>query len=186
MIPSKKPVAALILVALCAHLAYSQTTTIAQSTADPGKSEFPRWARDIRRAEIVAFGAFPFMMFLATFSMDTYRASQNNWDSRYLPWPLKGAGAVEMTTDEYKLTMGLAAGGSLVIALVDQLLFQIKRARLEKQRLDLPEGELIILRKPWPAEDASPEEGAEDIGHEAVPGDAETEAPAPDAVPGTP
>jgi hypothetical protein len=168
----RKLPAVLLLIALCASTAYSQSsalTGLPTVAAEPKKHLFPQWVRDIRRAEIVAFGAFPFMMFFATFSVDTYRAANHDWDSRYLPWPAKGPGAIEMDTDEHMLTLGIAATGSLVVALADQLIMQIKRARAEKKRLDLPEGDLIILRKPWQPEGEAAEEAAsgETAGDEA-------------------
>ncbi|MFP3041649.1 hypothetical protein LQZ19_07470 [Treponema primitia] len=125
----------------------------AQTVSTTEAPEFPLWARDLRRAEIIAFGSFPFMMFLSNFTVDTYRASNHEWDNRYMPWPLKGAGAVEMSTDEHVLTLGVAIAGSLVLALADHLIFRYKRANAERRDRLLPEGEPIILRKPWPIDD---------------------------------
>jgi hypothetical protein len=169
MIPAKPFIAVLLLfIILCGpanaqSLAAGTTTPVNTGTEKP---EFPRWLLDLRRAEIVAFGSFPFMMFLATFSMDTYRASGHNWDNRYLPWPLKGPGAVAMSTDEHLVTLGVAIAGSVLVALADHLIVRVKRARLERQRQDLPEGELIILRKPWPNEEA---ESQDIVGEDAAP-----------------
>jgi hypothetical protein len=167
MTPSK-PLPVLLLILLCTQGIFAQTgtTTISSSISNTGKSEFPQWAKDLRRGEIIAFGAFPFMMFAATFSIDTYRASNHDWDSRYLPWPLKGAGAVGMTDDEHMLTLGTAIAGSLVIALADHLIVRYKRAKAERQRLALPDGELIILQKPWPPEEAETEAEDADAGED--------------------
>jgi hypothetical protein len=159
MIPVKPFIALLLLFIVLRGPIHAQspaTDTITPVNTGTEKSEFPQWALDLRRAEIIAFGSFPFMMFLTTFSMDTYRASNHEWDSRYLPWPLKSAGAVEMSTDEHLITLGAAIAGSVLIALTDHLIVRIKRARLERQRQELPEGDLIILRKPWPKEEAAP------------------------------
>jgi hypothetical protein len=122
--------------------------------ANAEKHEFPQWARDLRRAEIIAFGVFPFMMFFSTFFVDTYRAANHEWDNRYLPWPVKGSGAIPMDTGEHQLTLGIAIGSSVVLAMADHLIVRIKRAKAERQRLAIPEGELIILRNPWPPEEA--------------------------------
>jgi hypothetical protein len=179
----RKILAALLLILLCASTAYSQSsslTGIPAATTEQKKPLFPQWVRDLRRAEIVAFGAFPFMMFFSIFAMDTYRAANHDWDSRYLPWPAKGPGAIEMDTDEHLLTLGIAASGSLVVALADHIIVRVKRARTEKQRLDLPEGDLIILRKPWPPEEAAAGEAASEAAPDEAPRDqaaeAETEA----------
>ncbi|MDR0597171.1 MAG: hypothetical protein LBG14_01530 [Treponema sp.] len=175
----KRRLAFLLLIFLCASTAYSQSSSslgIPVAAAEPKKPVFPRWVLDLRRAEIVAFGAFPFAMFFSIFAMDTYRSATHDWDSRYYPWPMKGPGAIEMDTDEHMLTLGIAAAGSLAVALADHIIVQVKRARAEKQRLELPEGDLIILRKPWPPEteaagDDAPGETAPDQGSGA-----ETEA----------
>jgi hypothetical protein len=168
--------ATLLLIVLCVSTAYSQSSSAAGAsarTAEPQAPVFPQWVRDLRRAEIIAFGAFPFAMFFAIAGVDTYRAATHDWDSRYYPWPAKGPGAIEMNRDEHILTLEIAIAGSLVIALADHLILQVKRARAQKQRLDLPEGDLLILRKPWPPEEAAAGDDApgSDPG-EAVPGEA--------------
>jgi hypothetical protein len=145
-------------------------------TAEPQKPVFPQWARDLRRAEIVAFGVFPFAMFFSIMGMDLYRSAAHNWDSRYYPWPLKPPGAVAMDTDQRLLTLGIASAGSLVFALADHIIVRVKRARAEKQRLDLPEGELIILRKPWPSGEAADDDAGGEAGSGAEDGAAEGEA----------
>ena len=168
-----RPLAVLLLILLCASRVPAQSSTGAvmpAGTAGEKTPLFPQWARDLRRAEIIAFGAFPFMMFFSILSIDTYRAANHDWDSRYLPLPLKGPGAIEMDTDEHVLALGIAISGSLAVSLADHIIVRIKRARAEKQRLDLPEGELIILRKPWPPEEA-------DAPGEAAPGAADEAAP---------
>jgi hypothetical protein len=173
MIPAKPFIAALLLfIVLCGpiHAQSPAAGTITPVNPDTKKSEFPQWVLDLRRAEIITFGSFPFTMFFATFFMDTYRASNHDWDTRYRPWPLKGPGAVEMSTDEHLITLGAAIAGSVLIALADHLIVRIKRANLERQRQELPEGDLIILRKPWPKEEAEPQDvPEEDAAPETTP-----------------
>jgi hypothetical protein len=121
-------------------------------------SEFPLWARDLRRGEIVAFGSFPFTLFFSTVAVDSVRYFQHNRDSKYLPWPLKGPGAVEKSPDDWKRTLIIAASASVAIALVDFTIVRVKRNR-EKQRLERRnDGETIeIIRSPIPEE--TPETG---------------------------
>jgi hypothetical protein len=137
-------------------------------------SDFPLWAKDLRRAEIVAFGSFPFAIFFATVGMDLYRSAANDWDRRYAPWPLKTAGSIEMTTRQHVITLGAAIGGAVLISLADHLIVRYKRNRAAQKALDIPPGDPIIIRQPWPAEedspqseapvDESPEEGAIQAG----------------------
>jgi hypothetical protein len=139
---------------------HGQTSTQTETAALPANqfdtSGFPQWGKDLRRAEIIAFGTFPFTMFTATFFMDTWRASNNKWDGRYMPWPFKTAGAIEMSSQERETVMVMAAAGSVVLALTDFIIVQIKRHRTRQRALRLPEGSPIIIKRP-PAGDGSEE-----------------------------
>jgi hypothetical protein len=137
----------------------------AQTTSPPSStqfdaSDFPQWSRDLRRAEIVAFGSFPFTMFAAIFAMDTYRFFDHDADQRYAPWPFKAAGALEMSVEEHQRTLLIAAGASVVISLTDFIIVQVNRG-VEKRRIrNLPEGTPIIIRAPAArdsADDSSPD-----------------------------
>ena len=90
--------------------------------------------------------------------MDMYRTSQNNWDLRYAPWPAKSAGAVNMTEDEFVITVVSAVVGAVCIALLDQVIVQVKRRQAAKAAALLPVGSPIIITTPWP-EDTSVQSG---------------------------
>jgi hypothetical protein len=115
---------------------------------------FPQWAKDLRRWDIVAFGLFPFSMFFVTFATDMVRWNDANGmdfseeGRRYAPWPLKSAGAIEMTTDEYQTTILRAAALSLSVALIDLAIVNIRR-RVERRRIEsMPAGTVTIDRVP--------------------------------------
>jgi hypothetical protein len=144
---------------------YAQTelenVRITTATIDPipkQKSEFPQWALDLRRFDIILFGSFPFTYWFASTAMDTYRSSQHNWDTRYAPWPVKSAGAVNMTNDEYGITLACAAAGSMLMALADHLIVRSKRNKAAREAAKIPPGEAIIIRSPRPLEAAGPPE----------------------------
>jgi hypothetical protein len=138
-----------ILVFISLFNVYSQTTGDAGMTSTQfDMSGFPLWAKDLRRGEIVAFGSFPFMYFFANFGFDTYRWANNGNDMRYAPWPFNSAGTVGKTADEKIITLGIAAGGSILIALVDYGIMRYKRYRLEREQSSLPEGSPVIIRRP--------------------------------------
>ncbi|MDR0998191.1 MAG: hypothetical protein LBL70_03910 [Treponema sp.] len=134
-------------------------------------SEFPLWAKDLRRAEIVTFGSFPFTVFFSTFAADMWRCYSHDWDPLYAPWPAKPPGAINMTQDELAVTLTVAAALSVAIAVTDFSIVQIRRHR-EKQRVkNLPAGSPIrIIRKPAAEDEASGEP-------EAVPEPAEPASP---------
>ena len=115
---------------------------------------FPQWTKDLRRGEIIAFGSFPFMYFFTNFGVDLYRTAVHGWDNSYAPWPFTGAGAVDKTQDERFLTIGVAAGGAVLFALIDYGIERYKRSVKEKEIKNLPEGTPIIVRKPLYAEEA--------------------------------
>ena len=136
----------------------------------PGSSvfdttDFPQWAKDARRWDIIAFGSFPFTMFATTFFMDTYRWNKysNFNDTRYAPWPMKSAGAIEMTKDEYEKTMIIAASLSAAIAFTDLIIVKIKQNKERRRIESIPEGSAIIIRTPYP--DSRFGEPEEDSGY---------------------
>jgi hypothetical protein len=131
----------------------AQTTGTGTTALPSGQfdtSDFPLWGKDLRRAEIIAFGTFPFTMFTATFFMDAWRTYNHDWDTRYAPWPFKSAGAIEMTREEHEITMAAAGIASLALGLTDFIIVQIKRYRNRQKVLHLPEGSPIIIKRPWP------------------------------------
>jgi hypothetical protein len=121
-------------------------------------SGVPQWASDLRRAEIVAFGSFPFTFFYTSFTMDTIRFANHGWnDYRYAPWPFKSAGAIDMTTNEQMLTIGIAVGTSLLIALIDHLIVRSQRNKVQETR-NLPPATPIIIRQPIVIEEIEEDE----------------------------
>ncbi len=96
---------------------------------DELKQEFPLWAKDLRRYEIILFGSLPFTFFLARMGVDTWRWSDNSWDTRYAPWPIRGADAIEMNDSEAGKTIAIAFGTSALIALTDFLIVKYKKQK---------------------------------------------------------
>ncbi|MFP3089303.1 hypothetical protein LQZ21_03135 [Treponema sp. TIM-1] len=132
----------------------SSSTTTVMPSVEFDTSTFPQWAKDLRRAEIVAFGSFPFTLLLATFTTDTVRFANNSWDTRYAPWPIRRSdGGVEMNAKQRFITIGAAAAGSVLISLVDHFIVRYKRNKAEEERRNLPDGSPIIIRRPWPETD---------------------------------
>ena len=116
-------------------------------------SGFPQWVRDLRRIEVITFGAFPFAYFFTNFGVDTYRWATNGWDRRYAPWPFDAAGSVDKTQDERFMTLGLSVGTAFLIALIDYTIVLVKRGRKERESRILPPGTPIIIRKPLQGEE---------------------------------
>jgi len=156
----------LILFSLLFSLTYqAQAQNLSTDKPTEAKpSELPQWVKDFRRFDIITFGAFPFSMFFVTTVTDIIRwKDANNFDfsdegRQYAPWPLKSAGAVEMTNDEYARTILIAVGVSAAIALVDLLIVKLKRAKERRRIESLPSGSIEIIKTPYGIEDE--EEGS--------------------------
>ena len=143
-------------------------STTKSTTATFDMTGMPQWAKDIRRFDIISFGAFPFSIFFVSTVMEMFKwYDANGLDMsesgrRYAPWPLKSAGAIEMTNNEYTQMFLYAAGLSVAIALVDLLIVNIKRSK-ERRRLEsLPSGSYEIERKPYGEEETLEEAEAEE------------------------
>ena len=140
------------------HAQSTSSSSSSMSSSQFDMTGFPQWAKDLRRAEIITFGSFPFAYFFTSFSFDTYRFATNGWDRRYAPWPIKSAGAIESSQNEKLMTIGIAAGVAVLIAVIDYGIVRHKRNRLEQESRNLPPGTPIIIRSPMNGEtDESPE-----------------------------
>jgi len=106
-----------------------KTPAIKKDTNETDTIVFPQWAKDLRRGEIIAFGAFPISIFFSRIFLDLYRMSQNNWDRRYAPWPAKAAGGPGLTESELKTLFGIAASVSVAISVADHLIIRHKRKK---------------------------------------------------------
>ena len=100
------------------------------------KEEFPLWQRELRRFEILSFGALPFVTLLSFWGYDMIRAAKHPKNPAYYPWPLKQADKAAPFTEKEQLGVFLTAAGiSITIALIDITYRAIKRAA-EQKRLE--------------------------------------------------
>jgi hypothetical protein len=101
----------------------------------------PQWAKDARRWDIIAFGTYPFSMFLASFFHDLYRWNSANGmeftaeGRRYAPWPFKSPGAIDLTSQEFKRNILIAAGLSATFAFIDLLIVKLRQNK-ERRRIE--------------------------------------------------
>lgn len=140
----------------------SKSGTADELKPEPYKpEEFPQWAHDLRRAEIIAFGSLPFTLFFVKFAIDSFRYADNDWDRRYAPWPLKSAGAIEMDEDQ-KIAALVAAGfGSVLLAFVDHIVVSMRRSSAEKAAQSKIPPRITTDRDGWPPSvDLPPPESA--------------------------
>lgn len=99
------------------------------------REEFPQWARDLRRAEIVAVGTFPIAVILSGVVYQLGRFGYHSLeagraDMNYAPWFLSTGTGERYNEDE---RIGLIISGvtlSAVVAVIDYVLGRVERARM--------------------------------------------------------
>jgi len=135
----------------------SNTATSASVTPVPyGPAEFADWQKDLRRAEIISFGALPFVTFASSIYYDIFRYYSHDQDEAYLPWPLKQADiAVPLSQAEQKNVFYASVGISLGVAAFDFAWHTIKRLK-DRGLRDRREAEASAAIKitPIPAENS--------------------------------
>lgn len=101
------------------------------NTAEPYDfEEIPESLQDLRRFEIITFGAMPFVMMDSTLAYSSYRFIKNDFDNSYKP-TLFATGNSFTSDEQMKLvltSLGISAG----IGLTDWVVRYIKRTSKRK------------------------------------------------------
>ena len=124
--------------------------------------EFSPWQKDLRRAEIIAFGSLPFVTFMTSLGYDVFRYYTHNQREEYLPWPLKKDEiAIPLSEDEQKRVLLISVGVSVGVALFDfgyrALKRHIKRSRQDRNNREEQRNIVIEeLDNPAPDETEAP------------------------------
>jgi hypothetical protein len=119
--------AATVAALLLACLAFPSAAGCAEThvPAPYEAEEFPGWLKDLRRAEVILVGSFPFTLFFTFETYDTYRFFANGMDPSFSPWPLRPGSAQVYTDDEKKKVLVTAVSLSLLIAVTDYVIGRI-------------------------------------------------------------
>ena len=124
---------------------YAEDTKVSRTPDPYGAEEFKQWQKDLRRFEIITFGALPFVSLLSFWAYDIGRSIAHKGDPAYNPWPLKDAKIAVKLTEKEQLGVFLTAVGiSLGVAIIDLTYRSIKRAN-EKKLEEKNEEEAILL-----------------------------------------
>ncbi len=98
------------------------------------EGEFHPILSDIRRAEIIAFGTYPFVVLFSLGIYEVLRYFINGMEEAYLPWPFKNSStAIAVTDEEYMMLFLASAGISVGIATVDFVLRKILKSVRERR-----------------------------------------------------
>ena len=107
--------------------------------------EFPQFMKDLRRAEIISFGALPFVTLTSTIVYSSARYAQHGFDSEYFPNPFAKASASNgYSTAEQAGILLTSAGISVGIGLTD-LLVSVIRRKAAKKKLERKEKAPIVV-----------------------------------------
>jgi len=117
---SRRTFNVVLLLVIVAAGVFGQTT----ETADSPIVETPKWALDLRRAEIVATGSFPLTLLAARLSYSLLRFTVHSIQdgaiaTAYAPWFLAPPGSPELELAEKLGIVAGAVGLSSLIAWVD-------------------------------------------------------------------
>ena len=120
-----RSVGLVLLLCTFAQLLPAQTLQPPPEEPDPyTEDEFPQWALDLRRAEIVATGTLPLTLLasrllygLGRFAVKSIQA--RTIDTAYAPGIFSSPGAVPLARGEKLIILGAAGALSVIIALID-------------------------------------------------------------------
>lgn len=109
----------------------------AQETAVPAPyrpDEFPPWTLDLRRAEVVSVGSFPFTFMITALVYDItyYAVDMGNYNNNPDQYSIASFGS-HRSQDDIKTLLLIAGGASLTIGLTDFIINRIKRNKSEKR-----------------------------------------------------
>jgi hypothetical protein len=137
--------AALIMASLGAYVAAAQTPIVppadTPAATTPGADEhvpepyrpeeFPAWALDLRRAEVVFFGSLPFSLFFTFEAYDLGRFVASGFDPLQAPWPMRAGSEIGAgyTPAEKGWLIVSAITVSLGVSVADYLLGRPPRSR---------------------------------------------------------
>lgn len=132
-----KAVCALLIASLVQFPVASQTDSTADTTPEPyGEDEFPQFMKDIRRAEIISFGALPFVTLTSTLVYSGIRWGRHGFDTNYFPNPFaKSSDSNGFSQQEQIGILLTSVGISVGIGLTDLIVNVVKRKAEKKRRL---------------------------------------------------
>lgn len=96
--------------------------------------EFPAWALDLRRAEVVFFGSLPFSLFFTFEAYDLGRFAASGFDPLSAPWPFRAGSEIGAgyTPAEKGWLIAAAVTVSVGVSVVDLLLGRRSRGREDR------------------------------------------------------
>jgi len=159
----KRITSALIALVFASSLVFAEKSSDKTTSHTPEpytKEEFPIWAHDLRRTEIITLGSLPFVLLQSTIVYSFWRYYDNDFSSEYYPNPLSNTSAgAGLDQDEQKMLLATSAAISVGLGIVD-LTVQVIRRHLKKRknrRLQKEKEKNIVIEAIEPSEEEFPE-----------------------------
>lgn len=122
------------------------------TTAEPyTQNEFPQWAYDLRRTEIISFGSLPFVTLGVTLGMGTYKYVNGEISS--FPNPFNKSSST-YTTDEQIKIIKLSSTISIGLGITDLVINLIQRSNKERRLKKIQESKEKVSVTPLSPEEA--------------------------------
>lgn len=110
-------------VLLTPHVFSQEAEPEDHTPAEYEEDEFPVWLQDLRRAEIITVGSFPFTFFISQISFGFYRYAVNDFAVEYSPGFFMGSGSANPYSNDEKTSIILISIGlSAAMALTDYII----------------------------------------------------------------
>ena len=97
------------------------------------KEDFPQVLRDIRRAEIILVGSYPFSVFFSKLGLDIYDYAASGFDSKSAPSLLGGAGEPDKSSSDVERVLITALCISAGVTILDFIIGKIKKSKGKKK-----------------------------------------------------
>lgn len=113
---------------LLSSLLYAEDNTVIPYKAE----EFPLWALDLRRWEIVTIGSFPLSFMLTALVYDVSLYASTGFDGTV-------SFGENRTQDDIRNLLLISGGISLAIGLTDFIIQKVKTSKIQKEKQELDE-----------------------------------------------
>lgn len=163
----KRITAFLMMLVYTCCLLFSQASS--QNTASPepySPAEFPDWANQIRRTEIITLGSLPFTTLFVNTLFGLFRYVNSDLNPEYFPNPLaKSSSAANLSEKDQKNIFFTAVSVSVVVGLIDLVITLIKNTKKNEvdNRSALPDSVIIQKKVIQPVEPESKQDLDETI-----------------------
>lgn len=117
----KRTVAAITLIAVLSAAGWAQS----DEPVPYEEEEFPQWALDLRRGEVIFFGTLPFSLLFTSLGYSLIRYGVNNFDPAYAPAIAPGPNTVPFSQGEIIGVILTGVGLSILAAVADFIIGRI-------------------------------------------------------------